>query len=66
MLWVPVWPHHMQTYSWGSWNMSSCEFLLTQDIKPQVWWSFIDDIFAIWTHGEQSLIYILNSGVRAT
>ena len=27
------------------------EFLLAQDLKPQVWWRFIDDIFTIWTHG---------------
>ena len=31
------------------------EFLLTQDLKPQVWWRFIDNIFTMWTHGEQSL-----------
>ena len=24
-----------------------CEFLLTQDIKPQEWWKFIDDIFVV-------------------
>ena len=31
------------------------EFLQTQNILPRVWWRFIDDIFAIWTHGEPSL-----------
>ena len=38
-----------------------CEFLLTQDLKPRVWWRFIDDIFAIWTHGEQSLLRFIES-----
>ena len=37
------------------------EFLLTQDLKPQVWWRFIADIFAIWTHGEQSLLRFIES-----
>ena len=31
------------------------KFLLTQNVKPREWWRFIDDIFAIWTHGELSL-----------
>ena len=37
------------------------KFLLTQDLKPRVWWRFIDDIFAIWTHGEQSLLRFIES-----
>ena len=37
------------------------EFLLTQDLKPRVWWRFIDDIFAIWTHGEESLKRFIES-----
>ena len=37
------------------------EFLQTQDKKPRVWWRYIDDIFAIWTHGEPLLqIFIEN------
>ena len=32
------------------------EFLLTQDKIPRVWWRYIDDIFAIWAHGEPSLL----------
>ena len=24
-------------------------------IKPQTWWRYIDDIFIIWTEGEESL-----------
>ena len=31
------------------------EFLHTQLALPLVWWRFIDDVFAIWTHGEQQL-----------
>ena len=37
------------------------EFLLTQDLKPQVWWRFVDNIFAIWTHGEQLLLQFSES-----
>ena len=31
------------------------EFLRTQTALPLVWWRFIDDVFTIWTHGEQQL-----------
>ena len=37
------------------------EFLLTQDVKPREWWRFIDDIFAIWTHGESLLRHFIES-----
>ena len=37
------------------------EFLRTQDIEPRVWWRFVDDIFAIWTHGEQALCRFIES-----
>ena len=37
------------------------KFLLNQNIKPRVWWRFVDDIFAIWTHGEQSLHKFIKS-----
>ena len=30
-----------------------CDFLRTQTALPLVWWRFIDNMFAIWTHGEQ-------------
>ena len=39
------------------------EFLRTQNKLPRVWWRYmyIDDIFAIWTHGEPSLgVFIEN------
>ena len=38
-----------------------CEFLLTQNIKPQECWRFIEDIFAIWCHGEQLLCNFIES-----
>ena len=37
------------------------EFLLTQDLKPGVWWRFINYIFAIWFHGEQLFKLLVES-----
>ena len=31
------------------------EFLKTQRLKPLIWLRFIDDIFFVWTHGEENL-----------
>ena len=31
------------------------QFLSRQNLKPQIWLRFIDDIFMIWTHGEDNL-----------
>ena len=31
------------------------QFLRTQDRVPLVWWRYIDDVFAVWTHGVQHL-----------
>ena len=31
------------------------DFLKTQKAKPLVWYHYIDDVFFIWTHGEQKL-----------
>ena len=31
------------------------KFLENQNLKPSVWFRYIDDIFFIWTHGEESL-----------
>ena len=45
--------------SWGNWDMSSCQ---PKEKIAWVWWRYIDDIFAIWTHGElplQALLRIL-------
>ena len=30
--------------------------IAAQPLKPFVWWRFIDDIFAVWTHGETELL----------
>ena len=37
------------------------EFLHTQDKVPLVWWRYIDDVFAVWTHGEESLCLFVES-----
>ena len=29
--------------------------LANSDLKPTVWWRYIDDVFMIWEHGEESL-----------
>ena len=31
------------------------EFLEKIELKPWVWWRYIDDIFLVWEHGEESL-----------
>ena len=31
------------------------DFLESQKLKPMVWFRYINDIFFIWTHGEQEL-----------
>ena len=31
------------------------EFLRTQEKVPLVWWRYIHNIFAVWTHGEPAL-----------
>ena len=31
------------------------KFLENQNLKPLVWFRYIDDIFFIWTHGEENL-----------
>ena len=37
------------------------EFPQTQDKIPREWWRYIDDIFAIWAHGEPCLrVFIKN------
>jgi len=35
------------------------KFLSSCELKPFVWWRFIDDIFLIWQHGEESLVEFL-------
>ena len=31
------------------------KLLHSYDFKPSVWWRYIDDVFLIWTHGEEEL-----------
>ena len=31
------------------------KILESVDLKPNVWWRFIDDIFLLWSHGEDHL-----------
>ena len=33
------------------------------ELKPFVWWRYIDDVFLIWEHGEESLKQFLDSTV---
>ena len=37
------------------------DFLNTQEYLPLVWYRYIDDIFFIWTHGEEKLKCFFNS-----
>jgi hypothetical protein len=30
-------------------------FLDSCELKPWVWWRFLDDVFMIWLHGEEEL-----------
>ena len=36
-------------------------FLKSQEVKPDIWWCYIDDIFYIWRHGEGKLIQFIDS-----
>ena len=47
--------HHMRVFS------SETSFLETQQLQPLVWFRYIDDIFFIWTHGEEELNIFLKS-----
>ena len=29
-------------------------------VKPDIWWRYIDDIFVVWTKGEEELMEFLN------
>ena len=43
------------TYACIFMNKIESDFLKTQEAKPLVWYRYIDDVFFIWTHGEQKL-----------
>ena len=36
------------------------DFLKSQELTPLFWYHYIDDMFFIWTHGEEKLISFLN------
>lgn len=36
-------------------------FLNTQNLKPLVWWRYIDDIFIIWTHGVSTFHHFIDN-----
>ena len=42
----------MQTYLWVDLER---KLLAQSPLKPFIWWRYIDDIFMIWTHGEEKL-----------
>ena len=35
-------------------TMAMASFML----KPSIWWRYIDDVFCVWTHGEESLLQL--------
>ena len=35
--------------------------LETQDLQPLIWFRYIDDVFFIWTHGEQEIQVFLRN-----
>ena len=63
--------HHLQKHgtamgtrmapSYANIFMGRLEHNLLQQVadKPSIWWRYIDDVFAIWPHGEESLITFL-------
>ena len=36
------------------------DFLKSQEFTPLLWYRYIDDMFFIWTHGEEKLASFLN------
>ena len=36
------------------------KFLNASEKKPMIWWRYIDDIFFIWEHGEETLEKVVN------
>ena len=57
LLWVRIWPLLTLTSFMGDLE----EKLLAQfPPKPYLWWRYIDDIFMVWTHGEDKLEDFIN------
>ena len=36
------------------------EILREVELKPYLWWRYIDDVFFIWEHGEEKLKEFIN------
>ena len=48
------------TYASVFMNKLESDFLKSQEFTPLLWYRYIDDIFFIWTHGEEKLELFLN------
>ena len=48
------------TYTYIFMDKLETDFLNTQEYLPLVWYRYIDDIFFIWTHGEEKLEFFLD------
>ena len=42
------------------------DFLKSQKLQPFLWLRYIDDIFLIWTHGEEKLTHFLMNLINFT
>lgn len=49
--WGQKWPPLMPIFLWASLK----EALAGAPHSPLIWWCYIDDIFLLWTHGEDKL-----------
>ena len=53
-------------------DQTETKFLENQNLKPLVWFRYIDDIFFVWTHGEENLrnfmaaFNLLNDDIKCT
>ena len=46
-------------------DVVEAEFLKSQELQPFLWLRCIDDIFFIWTHGEENLTQFLNENCHS-
>ena len=49
--------HHLMLLAMGEFEKQALE---GADLKPWLWWRYIDDIFMIWEHGEESLLKFID------
>ena len=59
---APRWARTRMAPSYANLFMGKFEQLAIENapLKPFVWWRYIDDIFMIWTEGEDSLKTFIN------